>query len=204
MFSNMPVVQSLFQDITLNNSICWTTVFAYKQEYYLIFLLLEACKLLRSHTRCYLYCSGMTEWSPGDLNSPSPPNCLWPGHIIVLDPAPIYPFSESSITAALYSIMVTLIKVPSPDPFPEWSLPCPTPVLRQWAMLQQGTRPHCKQAAGLFTWPNYPNPMGGCAPGKGRGFGEPTVNSSFPAGAETGIFPRTNGKKVTKVFNSRR
>lgn len=24
-------------------------------------------------------------------------------------------------------------------------------------MLQQGTRPHCKQAAGLFTWPNYPN-----------------------------------------------
>lgn len=33
---------------------------------------------------------------------------------------------------------------------------------RQWAMLQQGTRPHCKQAAGLFTWPNCPNPMGHC------------------------------------------
>lgn len=27
-------------------------------------------------------------------------------------------------------------------------------------MLQQGTRPHCKQASSLFTWPNYPNSMG--------------------------------------------
>lgn len=51
-------------------------------------------------------------------------------------------------------------------------------------MLQQGTRPHCKQAAGLFTWPNYPNPMGGCAPGKGPGSRELAMNSSFFTGAE--------------------
>lgn len=38
-------------------------------------------------------------------------------------------FNVSSITAALYSIMVTLIKVPSPDPFPEWNLP---PLPQSW------------------------------------------------------------------------
>lgn len=87
----------------------------------------------------------------------------------MLDPAPILPFSESSITAALYTIMATLIKVPSPDPFPECNLPPLPRILRQWAMLQQGTRPHCKMAAGLFTCPNYPNPLGGCAQEKGPG-----------------------------------
>lgn len=70
------------------------------------------------------------EWqcSPGDSDLPSPPNHPSPGHSIVLHPAPIHPFSESSITAALYSIIVTLIKVPSPEPFPEWNLrPLPQP-----------------------------------------------------------------------------
>lgn len=65
----------------------------------------------------------------GNIDSLYPPNSPSPGHSIVPDVAPIPPFSESSITAALYSIMVTLIKVPSPDPFPEWNLP---PLPQSW------------------------------------------------------------------------
>lgn len=42
-----------------------------------------------------------------------------------------------------------------------------------------GTRPHCKQAAALFTWPNYPGSIGYIALRKGLGSGEPAVNSGF-------------------------
>lgn len=71
------------------------------------------------------------EWQccPGDLHSPSHPNSPSPGHFIVPDPAPILPFSKSSFTAALYLIMATLIKVSSPDSFPEWNLP---PLPQSW------------------------------------------------------------------------
>lgn len=40
----------------------------------------------------------------------------------MLHPAPNHPLSISSIMVELYSIIVTLIKVPNPDPFPEGSL----------------------------------------------------------------------------------
>lgn len=69
-------------------------------------------------------------------------------------------------------------------------------------MLQRGTRPHCKQAAGLFTWPNYPSPIGDIAPGKGPGSGEHTVNSSFIASAGTGICQKTKGKTMAKKSGS--
>lgn len=53
-----------------------------------------------------------------------------------------------------------------------------------------GTRPHCKQAAALFTWPNYPGSIGYIAPGKGPGSGEPAVNSGFIANAGTSNLPK--------------
>lgn len=81
-----------------------------------------------SHIPDVIYSAGEWQCSPGDLDVPSLPNHLSPGHSIVLHSASIHPFGESSITAALYSIIVTLIKAPSPDPFPEWNVhPLPQP-----------------------------------------------------------------------------
>lgn len=105
----------------------------------------------------------------------------------------LHAFGKSSATAALCSIIVTLMKAPPPDPFPKRMgnvHPLPRTV-RQWPVLQRGTRPHCQQAAALFTWPNYPGPIGDMAPGKGSGSGDPTVNSGFIANTGTGICQKT-------------
>lgn len=60
-------------------------------------------------------------------------------------------------------IVATLIKASV-----SWSVswtqnPTSALVLRQRLMLHQGTRSHCEQVVGLFTWPNYTNPMEHCA-----------------------------------------
>lgn len=82
-----------------------------------------------SHIPDVTHSAGEWQCSPGDSGSPSPSTSS-PGRSIVLHSASIHPFGESSITAALYSIIVTLIKAPSPDPFPEeWETLtlCPEP-----------------------------------------------------------------------------
>lgn len=102
MFLAMPVVQTHLQIRMFTAGICI-------QAGALSLFLCVNFILLLSHARHCFLCSGMT----GDSDSsPSPRQS------IVLDPAPSIRFSKSTIMAALYTIMVTLIKVPSPDPFP--------------------------------------------------------------------------------------
>lgn len=154
------------------------TLLAHLTMFSLLTCLIQLTTVLPSHyvTDCnivFFYCKAINcannipdiiytalDWQcwPGELQPPKHRDNPSLEHSIVPVPAPILPFSESSFVAALYSIMVTLIKDSSW--FISWMTPPPTSVLRQWAMLQQGTRPHCKQAAGLFTCPNYPNPLG--------------------------------------------
>lgn len=105
--------------------LCGMTGFASKQKHSFFF---SRPPNGSSHIPDVIYSAGEWQCSPGDLDVPPPPNHLSPGHSIVLHSASIHPFGESSITAALYSIIVTLIKAPSPDPFPEWNVhPLPQP-----------------------------------------------------------------------------
>lgn len=97
-------------------------VFAYTQERYLIFFFFLKPSNCSNHIRDIVYSAVEWKCSPGDLDLPSPPYSPSPGHSIVLDPAPVIRFSESTI-------MATLIKVPSPDPFPEWNL---LPLPQSW------------------------------------------------------------------------
>lgn len=117
MFLTMPVVQKLLQIRMFTGSIC---IQVGTLSLSLFVVLFVNFKMLLSHARHCFSCNGMTGYLD---SSPSPRQSIVP------DPAPIIRYSKSTIMAALYTIMVTLIKVPSPDPFPGWNI---LPLLQSW------------------------------------------------------------------------
>lgn len=156
-----------------------------------------------SHIPDVTHSAGEWQCSPGDSGSLSPSTSS-PGRCIVLHSASIHPFGESSITAALYSIIVTLIKAPSPDPFPEeWETLtlCPEP----WdnGPCYRGEQGPTVSRLLLYSPGLITLAIFGCiTPGKSPGSGEPTVNSGFTANAGTGICQKTWGKAVTNRTGS--
>lgn len=190
MFFNMLVVQSLFQVIMFNGGICIQT--GTLSQFSSSFWALQIAPI----TYETLFILQWNDSDSGDLDSP--PNSPSPGHSIVLDPAPISHFSESSITAALYSIIVTLIKVPSPDPFPEWNLP---PLLQPWDNGPCYSREQGPTVSRLLAY--SPGLIiltlwGTVLLGKALALGGPVANSNFLTGAKTGICTRTNGKTMAE------
>lgn len=201
---NILKVQLVFQVIMFHSSICIQTR---TLERFFFFLLRPS--ICSNHVRVIVYSTVVWQCSPGDLDSPSHPNNPSPGQFIEPDPAPIIHFRVSTIMAALYSIMPTLIKDPSPYPFPEWNL---LPLPQSWDNgpcynREQGPTVSMLLAysPGLIILTLWGTVLLGKALGLGVGWGG---GLKFPflvprqASAQRPM--RKQWQKVTSVFNSRR